>query len=395
MNSPLRIIITGLVGLYPVGGVAWDYLPSAIALAQLGHDVYYHEDTNCWSYHPIEQQYVSDGSYSAQYINNFFKQYQPELRDKWHYVHLQQTHFGMSQSAFEEVAKTADLFLNVSGTCGIPEQLSSDCIKVFIDTDPGYNQIVFKERFFWSEKVDQWCELLARHDHFFTFAENINHPNCLIPDIGVEWKTTRMPILVNLWHSMTSSKSKTDLNHPWTTVMTWNPFKGRVIYQGVEYKSKNGEFGKVIHLPQKISVPFKIAVGGIKPPVKDLASHGWQVVDAPQATLTPSLYQEFITQSRGEFSVAKNIYVALNSGWFSGRSAHYLAAGKPVVMQDTGFSKILPTGEGLLTFTNLEDAISAIEEVEGNYSRHCQAAYGIAQDYFNSDQVLRKLLEDL
>ena len=137
----LKIIVAGLVGLYPLGGVAYDYFMYVVGLAKLGHDVYYYEDTWCWSYDPLERQFISKGNYGAQYINNFFKQYAPELIHKWHYLHLHETSFGMTKEAFDEVAKTADLFINVSGACLIPDHLSPDCIKVFIDTDPGYNQI--------------------------------------------------------------------------------------------------------------------------------------------------------------------------------------------------------------------------------------------------------------
>ena len=157
MSSPLRIIVTGLVGLYPVGGVAWDYLQYVVGLARLGHDVYYHEDTWSWPYHPIERQVTSEGRYSAQFLAGFFRRYAPELGARWHYLHLHETSYGMTRRAFDEVARTADIFLNVSGACMFPEELSPRCVKVFLDTDPGYNQIMLSERFAWSENVDRWC----------------------------------------------------------------------------------------------------------------------------------------------------------------------------------------------------------------------------------------------
>ena len=391
MTSSLRIIVTGLVGLYPVGGVAWDYLQYVIGLARLGYDVYYHEDTWSWPYHPLNKTYTSDGSYSAKYIRDFWEQYAPELVERWHYQHLHSTSFGMNQAQFDEVARTADVFLNVSGACMFPDHLSSQCVKIFIDTDPGYNQIMLSERFAWSENVERWCDLVAAHDHHFTYAENIHHKECLIPKLEFDWKTTRMPVAIDLWEPLTQVQPPE--MGPWTTIMTWNAFKGKLVYKGVEYQSKGSEFEKLISLPQRTSVPLIVALGGVNAPSTRLASLGWKVVDGPSVTMTPESYQKFIAESRGELSPAKHVYVAMCSGWFSCRSACYLAAGRPVVVQDTGFSTILTVGEGILSFKTLESAVAAIDEVEANYPRHAKAALHLAHEYFDSDKVLSQLLD--
>ncbi|BAY25894.1 hypothetical protein NIES2100_57020 [Calothrix sp. NIES-2100] len=391
MSSKLRIIVTGLVGLYPVGGVAWDYLQYAIGLARLGHDVYYHEDTWSWPYHPIDKTYTSDPSYSAQYIQEFWEQYAPELKDRWHYLHLHSTSFGMSLAEFTEVARTSDVFLNVSGACIIPDRLSSRCVKIFLDTDPGYNQLMLSERFAWSENVERWCDSVAAHDRHFTYAENIYNADCLIPKVDFTWQTTRMPVVMDLWQRVASVPPPQ--NGAWTTVMTWNAFKGKLIYKDVEYNSKGAEFEKLLTLPQQTNVPLSVAVGGVKAPLEEIATAGWKVVDAPSATLTPESYQKFIANSRGELSPAKHVYVAMASGWFSCRSACYLAAARPVVVQDTGFSSILPVGKGILTFTTQEEAIAAIHEVEANYTWHTTAALNIAHEYFDSNLVLSQLLD--
>lgn len=418
MTDKLRVIVTGLVGLCPVGGVAWDYLQYVIGLARLGHEVYYYEDTWSWPYHPLEKQYTNDGSYSAKYIGNFFEIYAPEIQDNWHYFHLHETSFGLDEETFNQVAQAADIFLNISGACSIPEQLSPQCIKVFLDTDPGYNQIVFSERFPWSENVERWCQNVAAHDRHFTYAENINNEDCLVPTLGFDWQTTRMPIVRELWDLPQASRKIME-PAPWTTVMSWNAFKGQLVYQGIEYKSKGAEFEKFIYLPRIVKVPFLIAVGGITTPFKwfekhewrtvsrclsemarqqkfrQLKRYGWQVADAPSLTLTPQQYRDLIAKSRGEFSIAKNVYVALRTGWFSCRSACYLAAGKPVVVQDTGFSSILPTGEGIVPFSSIEEAVDAIDSVESNYKKHTQAAREIAGEYFDSDKILKQLVTDI
>jgi hypothetical protein len=392
MTSRLRIVVTGTVGQYPIGGVAWDYFQYVIGLARLGHDVYYHEDTWSWPYHPVENRNTSDGRYSAQFIDDFFCKYAPELSLKWHYLHLHEESFGMPRSAFEKIAQTADLFLNISGSCFIPDRLSPRCVKVFLDTDPGYNQIMLSERFPWSENVERWCSMVQDHDRHFTNAENINDPDCLIPLMGFKWATTGRPVVMTLWKP--DSNPNPNEVAPWTTVMTWNAFKGKLVYRGVEYKSKGNEFEKLIELPRHVRAPLKVALGGVSAPLKRLARHGWDVLDGPGATLTPADYQAFVARSRGEFSIAKHVYVAMRTGWFSYRSACYLAAGRPVVVQDTGFSKIIPTGEGLLVFTTMEEAVDAILQVEADYERHANAARALAESHFDSGKVLSQLVEE-
>ena len=391
MTVQLRIIVSGLVGLYPVGGNAWFYLQYVLGLARLGHDVYYHEDTWSWPYHPVEKTYTSNGSYSARYIGDFFERYAPELRGRWHYLHLHETSFGMTRTAFNEVARTADLFLNVSGAGFIPDNLSPRCIKIFLDTDPGYNQIMLIERFEWSENVEQWCASVRAHEQHFTFAENIHGADCTVPKLDFDWKTTRPPIVIDVWAPV--AQTRPPEGAPWTTVTNWNTFKGKLFYKGKEYKSKGAEFEKLIELPRLVGVPLKVGLGGINAPFQRLASNGWQVFDGPEATLTPSQYMTFIAGSRGEISPAKHVYVATRSGWFSDRSARHLASGRPVVVQDTGFSEVLPVGEGLLAFTTPEEAGDAIQEIERDYDRHAKAAREIAEEYFDATAILASLVD--
>jgi hypothetical protein len=234
---------------------------------------------------------------------------------------------------------------------------------------------------------------VADHDEHFTYAENINEAGCTVPSVGIEWKTTRMPVVLDMWEVV--ARAELPDRAPWSTVMTWNAFQGALVYQGVEYKSKASEFEKVLDLPDRVSVPLTVAVGGATAPLERLRAHGWRVLDGPEATITPEQYQQFIARSRGEFSVAKHVYAATRSGWFSCRSACYLAAGRPVVVQETGFSDAIPTGEGVLAFRTVEEAASAIEEVEGNYAHHASAAAAIAAEYFRSDRVLGNLLDQV
>ncbi len=389
-DSKLRIIVTGLVGLYPIGGVAWDYLQYPIGFLKLGHDVYYHEDTWSWPSQPVERTYTQEPGFSVGFIRDFMEKYAPGLRDRWHYRHLHETSFGMSREKFDEVAASADLFLNVSGACIVPDNLPGGCVKIFLDTDPGYNQIMMSERLSWSENVDRWCASVDAHDRHFTYAENIHGQDCLVPRLNYDWRTTRTPISIEHWQHLARAKPA----DPWTTIMTWNAFKGKLMYRGMEYGSKGEEFEKLINLPASLKTPLKVAVGGIDAPLARLSQAGWQVADGPEATLTPAMYQEFLESSRGEISPAKHVYVALRTGWFSCRSACYLASGRPIVVQDTGFEPYIVPGDGLITYRTAEEAAHGIIEVERGYERHSAAALDLARHYFDSGKVLQKLIDD-
>jgi hypothetical protein len=391
VSASLRIVVAGMVGAYPVGGVAWDYLQYVIGLSRLGHDVFYHEDTWIWPYHPLENTRTAVGSYSAGFIGRFFERYAPELKDRWHYRHLHEESYGMECSAFDEIARTADLFINVSGACMIPDSLGPNCVKVFLDTDPGYNQIMLSERCEWSENVDRWCDGVAAHDRFFTYAENIHSPDCLVPRLDFDWHTTRMPVVTDSWEP---TPTASDSAASWTTVMSWNEFGGPLVHQGVEYGSKGREFEKLIDLPTLARARLRVAVGGADAPRERLVENGWEVVDGPGATATPEDYCRFIGGSRGEISAAKHVYVSMRTGWFSCRSACYLAAGRPTVVQNTGFPAQLPVGEGILAFDSVEEAAAAIARVESDPARHARAAREIAVAYFDSASVLRRFIEE-
>ncbi len=376
---------------YPVGGVAWDYLQYAIGLARLGHEVVYHEDTWCWPYDPSERSMTDDWSYSAAYLDDFFARYAPDLSDHWHYLHLHETSCGMSRATFDAFARTVDLLINVSGGSFFPEALSPRCRKVFIDSDPGYNQIILSERPSWSENVGRWCAGVHAHDRHFTYAENFGNPGCLMPSAGIAWKKTRMPVVPELWPERPEAVRPAS---PWSTVMTWNVFKGKLEYRGVEYRGKAEEFAKIAGLPRRFGREFRVAVGGTEAPLAELSARGWVAEDGPSATLTPEAYQDYIARSRGEVSVAKNVYVALRTGWFSTRSACYLAAARPVVVQDTGFSNILPTGRGLHAFSTEDEAAAAIEAIEADYPREMQTARDVALAHFDARDVLSHLIDD-
>ncbi len=389
----LRIIVGGMVAQFPLGGVAWDYLQYVIGLAGLGHEVYYYEDSWTWPYNPIQRSVSTDGSYSAAFLDGFFRSYAPAMAERWHYDHLHETSYGMSREAFARVVRSADLFLNVSGATAIPQELPTACVKVFLDTDPGFNQFLLVEKPDWFPNIHRWVREVASHDRHLTYAENMDASDCLVPKTGHRWIATRMGIVADLWDPLARMPVANDA--PWSTVTTWNQYAHPLVYKGVEYYGKGTGFAEILELPTRIKRPFRLAVGGTEIPEQKLKELGWIVEDGPQATLTPDRYQNFLAESRGEISTAKQIYVAMRTGWFSCRSACYLAAGRPVAVQDTGFSKYLPTGEGLLAFSTEDEAAAGIDEIEANYQRHQRRAREVAGDCLDTRVVLPKMLKEI
>jgi hypothetical protein len=313
------------------------------------------------------------------------KELSPSMENRWRFRSVTGETFGLGDDAFSDVVRTADIFLNVSGGTLLRDEYMDCRRKVLIDTDPGWNH--FRNYPRWDQKPG-WngSHGYRAHDFFFTYAEMIGQDVCRLPSLGLSWETTRPPVVMSCWASEPPNKK-------WTTVMTWRNFKETIEYEGRVYGTKELEFEKVSSIPAYVSAPMEIATGGASVPAAEWRAKGWSVIEAAAISATPDSYREYVQQSRGEFSVAKNVYTATRSGWFSCRSACYLASGLPVVVQDTGFSEIIPTGEGLLAFSNLEDAAEGIARVEREYEMHCDAARQVARDYFAADVVLSRMLE--
>ena len=392
-DSKLRILVGGLVGQYPLGGVAWDYFHYLLALRELGHDVYYHEDTWVWPHHPVSGYPVDSPDYTVGFLRDFFARHAPDLADKWCYVLLHDEHFGMSRERMREIARTADVYLNVSGACFLPDDLNPSAKRVFLDTDPGYNQIVLATKPAWSENVDRWEKQVREgHDVHLTYAENIHGDDCLIPDVGLDWRTTRPVVSLAAWEDVKNTPPPPGA--PLTTVMTWRWWPGPLVYDCVEYHSKAAEFERFLDLPSRVGKPVpEVAVAGNTFDEPALRRHGWPWLRALPVSVTPEGYRDYIRCSAGEWSVAKHVYAATRSGWFSCRTACYLAAGRPAVVQDTGWSKHLPSGDGCLAFETLDDAASAIESLRRDPVRHPVAAYDFAREYLAADHVLPPMLD--
>ena len=390
----MKAIVTGMIATYPVGGVAWDYGQYALALEQLGFEVYYLEDTGGPCYHPLKREYGEDPGFALEFLDRSLRYLSPALGDRWHFRGMDDATYGMGKGKFNEVLAQADLFLNVSGSALLRDEYMNCPCKVLIDTDPGWNHFVNYPKW---DASPNWLNThgFRAHDHFFTYAERIGQADCLLPSLGLDWKPTRPPVVMDRWRAMGQeiNSGEKGIGKKWTTVMTWNNFGKPVVYDNQVFGTKEMEFSKIEDLPRQLpGCAFMLAVGGSDYPAAHWRSIGWEVQDSHAASATAESYRAFIENSRGEFSVVKNLYSATRSGWFSCRSVCYLAAGRPVVIQDTGFSDFIPTGEVLFAFADVATARHAIELIEENLAHHQQAARAVALEHFDSDKVLGKLL---
>jgi hypothetical protein len=381
-GSRLRIVVTGLIAQYPLGGVAWDYLHYVLGLARLGHDVYYVEDTGEWPYNPVEGG-VSEGcAYNVAHLRTLMERF--GLGDRWAYrFPWQEQWFGLPDARREDVLASADLLVNVSGTLERPEAYRGIPRLAYIDSDPVFTQVRL------AMDPGPFRALVDAHDVHFSFGETLARAD--VPATGHTWRPTRQPIVLSEWPVQAARRSA------FTTVMNWTSYAA-VGFDGRTYGQKDVELTRFLDLPRRVAptvLELAVAEGKTdRTPRELLLRHGWRLVDPAVACPDLDSYRDYVSSSRAEWSVAKHGYVAGAAGWFSCRSACYLAAGKPVVVQDTGFSAVLPTGEGLLAFGTMDEAVEAIAAVERDHDRHARAARDIAEAYFDAATVLTRFVEE-
>ena len=385
----MQIAVAGLAATYPFGGVFWDYLQYPLGFKRLGHEVLYIEDTGKWFYSPIESAFVESGERNAAALGRALARVDPELR--WFVRDAADHTYGQPWSEVVRFCEEADLFLNISGTCIMREEYRGVSCLAFLDSDPIYTQASVPGYIKGSldaaarARVDS----MRQHDVFFTFAENIGAPDCRVPTALFEWLPTRQPTVLSLFeHARVPLSTRRAVL---TTVASWEPLESGPVVEGIRYFGKSVEFERFLELPLTSPLPLELALSAAAPRDK-LQAHGWRLVDPLEVSRDPWDYLTYLAHSSAEWSVAKNAYVASRSGWFSCRSAVYLALGVPVIVQDTGFSRTLPTGEGILSFSTPEEALSAIHEIARDSERHAVAALEIAQEYFDSNKVLSQLL---
>jgi hypothetical protein len=361
--------------------MAWHHLQYVLGLKKLGHDVLFIEDSDDYPscYDPTTHAVSTNARYGLRFAQLAFAKL--GLADDWTYYDANQdAWFGPACRTAIDFCQGADVFLNVSGVNPVRAWLDRVPVRVFIDTDPAFTQI--------RHLTDEDARLRAlQHNAFFTFGELIETPHSGIPDDGLSWQATRQPVVLDAWPPDVGPASGA-----FTTVMQWDSYRP-IQFGDQHYGMKSESFDLVRDLPSRIALPLEIAMGGTSAPRAELEALGWRIVDPLTIARDPWKYQEYITKSRGEFSVAKHGYVVSRSGWFSERTACYLAMGRPAIVQETGFSKYLPCGSGLWAYDDKISAIEAIENVAANYQAECRAARELAMEFFDSRKVLGSLLE--
>ena len=404
----LRIVVSGLMAQHPrLGGMTWHYLQYLLGFASLGHDVYYLEDSGQVPYDVSRgvsgiEAIVTNCEENTRHLSATLARF--GFDERWAYHCAPESRwFGLSDTKRNEVLQSADVLINVSGSLAQPDNYRSIRTMVYIDTDPVVTQIRYLTG------PPEFAPRVDAHDVHFSFGEAFS---ALVPDTGHRWLPTRQPVQLSEWTPLAQSRKV------FTTVMSWTSYRP-LRYGGREFAQKDAEFQRFIELPSIVEpIQMEVAMARTEHPKwqsslvnlpprvqalmqtdrrpsprKLLAQTGWQIVDANQRCSDIDSYRDYIRTSCGEWSVAKNAYVAGRPGWFSERSACYLASGRPVIVQDTGFGSILPIGEGLLAFETVEQSAEAVLEVAGDFDRHSRASIALATEYFDARKVLGNLLE--
>ena len=368
----MRILFAGIIARYPFGGVTWCSLMYLLGLRALGHEVFYIEDTGECVYDPVQNTRSTDPSYGTTYINSTLERF--GLADRWSFVNYDGTYHDRSRDDVARYAAGADLFVNLSGGSWFwRDEYLRIPRKVFVDSDPAFTQLAIA-------KAEPWyVEFFQRFDRLFTFGANIGTAASPIPVGSFTWHKTWQPMTIDDWRTRDAPRDR------FTTVMTWQ-IESFTDVGG----NKDQEFVKFIELPARTPQRFELAING---PQKLLRQYGWDTVDAMHVSRTPWGYRDFIHSSKAEFGVAKQTYVANRSGWFSDRTECYLASGRPALVQDTGWTAHLPSGDGLLAFSTMEEAIAGIDRINSDYDRHAARAAEIAREHFDAKIVLPRLLE--
>lgn len=376
----MRIVVLGYIVRGPLGGLVWHHLQYVLGLARLGHDVTFVEDSDDhpWScYDPERHVTDTDPSHGLRVARDLFARVGLGERWTYHDAHRSRWHGPAADRAIE-TCRSADVVVNLGGVNPLRPWLEDAPVRVLVDTDPVFTQIRHLQD-------DEARERAARHTDWLSFGEHVER----LPDDGFRWRPTRQPVVLDLWRG-----TPPPADARFTTVMQWESYPS-VEHDGRRYGMKSASFLPYLDLPRRTGVFFELALGTPDAPRALLAEHGWALANPLEVIRDAWDYQRYIRDSKGEFSVAKDGYAASRCGWFSERSASYLASGRPVVTQDTGFSELLPTGAGMLAFSTPDEAAACVAEVEGSYEEHCRMARALAEDEFDSDAVLTRLLEEV
>src|SRR5258708_2872366 len=360
------------------GGAAWAVLQYVLGLRRLGYNVYLIEPVAAKALRPTGTQFaVSENATSFRAV---IRAYGLDRRSSL-VLEGSNEAAGLPYPELRKISADAVGLINISGMLRRQDLIGNIPIRVYLDLDPGFNQL-------WDATQGMDMRFSAQN-RFVTVGNALGDADCLVPVCGIQWTTTFQPVVLE--YCTVANRVFFD---GFTTVANWRGY-GSIEHNGVHYGQKAHSLRKFMDLPTKTSEKFMMALSihpGECQDLTALSSNGWRLVDPLRVASTPKKYLRFIGGSKAEFGIAKSGYVAARSGWFSDRSACYLASGRPVIAQDTGFGKYLPCGEGLFPFQTADDALAAMEGINVDYARHPTAADAVANEYFESRTVLSKLL---
>jgi hypothetical protein len=378
----LRVIIGAMSSIPPFSaGMAWNWMSFALGLRRLGHDVWYVEEVEpSWCVDRRGRPCGFERSVNRRLFAELVERFELDGRAAQIYNQGEATS-GVPLPKLLTAIRGAEVLLNMAGHVKSEEILDSVRHRAYVDQDPVFTQL-------WS--AEYGVDLgLDRHDVFFSVGLNIGTPHCDIPDCGRHWHHLLPPVVLDLWPSRVDPACAR-----FTTVASWGSFSD-LQYRGAWYGSKHREFERFAGLPQRAGQELEVALrryDPTDPTIQLLRSNGWAIIDTSEVA-TVDGYRDFIAMSRAEIGIAKHAYTAARSGWFSDRSAHYLASGKPVLAQSTGFERCLPTGSGLLSFSDLDEAVAGIEAINDGYTVHCRAARELAHEHLDHRKAIPRMLE--
>ena len=382
-----RVVYAGYLVRCPLGGYAWQVLHYLTGLRALGLDVYFYEDTGHVEHAFDPERGLSDVEYGygCRFVADFLGRH--GFADRWVFHDVRRDrHFGLDHDATEDLFRDARILINAGGVHRFAPARRRGKTTIYLDMDPAFTQLRL------ATGDPGLTELVSEHDRLFTFGENIGSARCTIPAGSFDWRPTRQPVALEHWPATPPPKDA-----PFTTVGRWDSGGRDVEVEGQLYTwRKRTEWQKLMRLPSETGARFEIAMD-----VHDaldraqLEAHGWHLRDPIALSRDPDRYRDFIASSAGEVTTAKDVNVRLRSGWFSDRSACYLASGRPVVTQDTAFDDVLAAGEGLFSYRTLDQAAAAVREIRAEPERHGRAARRIAEQHFAAERVLSEMLAQL
>ena len=381
-----RLVVTGFMGAMPIAGVIWQHIHYLVGLQRLGHDVYYAEESACLPYNPRTQEVNFSFKHTARTLTKLGEEF--DFAGRWGFtaLYLPETPgAGLPRKKLQQLYREADAILNVCGAQELSEAMLANDRCIYIESDPGLEQIKIDQRD--KETLDH----LRDHRVLFTFGENVGTRRFPVPLRGLKWLPTRQPVVTEFWRNERAPRRAA----LFTSIANWSTSGQKdIIWRGEKYLwSKSREFLRFVSAPRAAGEQFELATDIKNPATRArFERHGWQLRDPNRLSANLHAYREYIQGSKGEFTVAKDQYVRLKTGWFSDRSACYLAAGRPVITQETGFTDHYGGRTGLFAFRSNEEIVAAVREINADYEQHSRAAQQLAREVFEAEKVLASLL---